>query len=76
MQKGLSIRVGTSGWTYQHWQGIFYPDKWPQSKWLEYYVKHFDTVELNATFYRLPNRTTFENWKSRTPDNFLWSVKS
>jgi uncharacterized protein YecE (DUF72 family) len=76
MEKGISIRIGTSGWTYKHWEGLFYPFKWPKSKWLEYYIEHFDTVELNATFYRLPNHTTFENWKSRTPDNFLWSVKS
>ena len=75
MEKGVSIRIGTSGWTYKHWQGIFYPDKCPKSRWLEYYTKHFDTVELNASFYRLPNPTTFENWKARTPDNFLWSVK-
>ena len=75
MAKGVSIRIGTSGWTYKHWEGLFYPVKWPKSKWLEYYTRHFDTVELNATFYRLPNPTTFENWKERTPDNFLWSVK-
>ena len=75
MAKGVSIRIGTSGWTYRHWQGTFYPDKWPQSQWLEYYTRHFNTVELNATFYRLPNPTTFNNWKERTPDNFLWSVK-
>ena len=76
MEKGATIRIGTSGWTYQHWQGIFYPDKWPKSRWLEYYIRYFDTVELNATFYRLPKPMTFENWKSRTPDNFVWSVKS
>lgn len=76
MEKDVSIRIGTSGWTYQHWKGIFYPDKWPKSRWLEYYIRHFDTVELNATFYRLPNPTTFEDWKYRTPDNFVWSVKS
>ena len=76
MGKNATIRIGTSGWTYQHWQGIFYPDKWPKSRWLEYYFRYFDTVELNATFYRLPKPMTFENWKSRTPDNFVWSVKS
>ncbi len=75
MGKGVSIRIGTSGWTYGHWQGVFYPDEWPKSRWLEYYCKHFDTVELNASFYRLPHRTTFENWKARTPEHFLWSVK-
>ena len=76
MDQDVSIRIGTSGWTYQHWEGKFYPVKWPKSKWLEYYIQLFDTVELNASFYRLPKRTTFENWKLRTPDNFLWSVKS
>ena len=75
MEKGASIRIGTSGWTYKHWQEIFYPAKWPKSRWLEYYTKHFDTVELNASFYRLPGRTTFENWKARSPEGFLWSVK-
>ncbi len=75
MQKAASIRIGTSGWTYNHWQRIFYPVEWPKSRWLEYYTKHFDTVELNASFYRLPNPATFKNWKARTPDNFLWSVK-
>lgn len=68
--------IGTSGWTYEHWQGIFYPDKWPKSRCLEYYFRHFDTIELNATFYRLPNLLTFENRKSRIPDNFIWSVIS
>ena len=75
MGKGVSIRIGTSGWTYKHWKGTFYPLKWPETKWLEYYSRHFDTVELNASFYRLPKRITFENWKARSPDNFLWSVK-
>ncbi len=75
MEKGVSIRIGTSGWMYRHWQKIFYPDKWPKSKWLEYYAGRFDTVELNASFYRLPNPATFKGWKERSPDNFLWSVK-
>jgi uncharacterized protein YecE (DUF72 family) len=75
MDKGISIRIGTSGWTYKHWQRVFYPVEWPTSKWLEYYTNHFDTVELNATFYRLPKPVTFKNWKARTPDHFLWSVK-
>jgi uncharacterized protein YecE (DUF72 family) len=76
MVKAISIRVGTSGWTYKHWEGIFYPGETPKSKWLEYYGGHFNTVELNASFYRLPKRETFENWKARTPDDFLWSVKA
>ncbi len=75
MEKDVSIRIGTSGWTYKHWQRTFYPVKWPKSRWLEYYTGHFDTVELNASFYRLPSLKTFENWKARTTDHFLWSVK-
>jgi len=76
MVKEVTIRIGTSGWTYPHWQEQFYPPDWPKSKWLEYYAQHFDTVGLNATFYRLPKPKTFENWKNRTPDGFLWSVKA
>lgn len=75
MQK-VAVKVGTSGWSYAHWQGVFYPADWPKSKWLEYYAQHFSTVELNASFYRLPKPGTFENWEHRTPDDFLWSVKA
>ncbi|MBW1740927.1 MAG: DUF72 domain-containing protein [Deltaproteobacteria bacterium] len=70
------IRIGTSGWSYPHWQERFYPADWPKSRWLEYYTEHFDTVELNATFYQLPKPKTFENWKARTPDHFLWALKA
>lgn len=76
MLKEVTIRIGTSGWTYPHWQGVFYPPDWPKSRWLEYYAQHFETVELNATFYRLPKPKTFENWRHRTPDGFIWSVKA
>ncbi len=70
------IRVGTSGWTYPHWKGVFYPVDCSRSQWLEYYAEHFDTVELNATFYRLPRASTFLGWKRRTPGNFLRTVKA
>lgn len=76
MIKGVTIRIGTSGWTYPHWQEVFYPPGWRASQWLEYYAREFDTVELNATFYRLPKPKTFENWRKRTPDTFLWSLKA
>jgi len=69
------IRVGTSGWSYPHWRGLFYPENLPSGKWLEYYAEHFDTVELNNTFYHLPRPATFANWHQRTPENFLFSVK-
>jgi len=70
------IYIGTSGWNYNHWGEIFYPKDCPKSKWLEFYANQFGTVELNASFYRLPKPQTFENWRKRTPDNFLWSVKA
>lgn len=70
------VRVGTSGWNYPHWMEIFYPVNWPKSRWLDFYTQHFDTVELNATFYGLPKLKTFENWRRRTPDHFLWAVKA
>lgn len=73
---GKEIKIGTSGWTYPHWKKVFYPVNWPKSRWLEYYVQHFDTIELNATFYRLPKPKTFENWNARTPDHFLWALKA
>lgn len=71
-----SVRIGTSGWIYAHWQGRFYPEDLPKAKWLEYYAQEFDTVELNASFYRLPRETTFKNWFKRTPEGFLWALKA
>ncbi len=70
------IRIGTSGWHYGHWEGLYYPDKLPKSKWFEYYAQHFDTVEINNTFYQLPKQQTFENWHKQAPDNFLYAVKA
>jgi len=76
--KGMAqkIHVGTSGWAYDHWSEVFYPKDCPKSKWLDFYTKHFSTVELNASFYRLPKPQTFEGWSKKTPDNFLWAVKA
>jgi uncharacterized protein YecE (DUF72 family) len=70
------IYIGTSGWNYKHWAEVFYPKDCPKAKWLEFYAGQFHTVELNASFYRLPKPQTFENWKERTPDDFLWAVKA
>ncbi len=67
--------IGTSGWQYRHWRGRFYPDGVPQSRWLAYYAAHFDTLEINSAFYRLPERATFEGWRARTPDGFRAAVK-
>jgi uncharacterized protein YecE (DUF72 family) len=73
-QKGMLL-VGTSGWQYQDWRGRLYPQKLPQRLWLEHYVEGFATVEVNNAFYRLPERTTFENWRKRTPEDFVVAVK-
>ncbi|MHC4475785.1 MAG: DUF72 domain-containing protein [Planctomycetota bacterium] len=70
------IRIGTSGWHYQHWSGHFYPKDLPKTKWLAHYAQHFDTVEINNTFYQLPKEQTFENWRRQTPDDFLYTVKA
>lgn len=68
--------IGCSGWQYRHWKGNFYPKEVPHARWLESYSDRFDTVEVNNSFYRLPEATTFENWKARTPEGFLFAVKA
>ena len=70
------VLVGTSGWQYRHWRGVFYPTGVPQRQWLEYYAGQFATVENDGTFYRLPARETFEQWRARTPDGFQMAVKA
>jgi uncharacterized protein YecE (DUF72 family) len=70
------VRIGCSGWSYQHWKGRFYPGRAPESGWLGLYAEMFDTVEVNATFYRLPLRSTVAGWAARTPRTFLFAVKA
>lgn len=70
------ILIGTSGYNYPHWwNGVFYPSDLPQRKWLEFYAEHFETVELNVSFYRLPKKEAFESWRKRTPKGFSFAVK-
>ena len=71
-----NIRIGTSGWHYGHWAGPFYPADLPKDKWLEYYAQHFDTVELNSTFYHLPKPQFLKRWHNLTPKNFLYAIKA
>jgi uncharacterized protein YecE (DUF72 family) len=71
-----SIRVGCSGWQYKHWRGDFYPTSLPQSQWLEHYASVFDTVEINNSFYRLPEASTFANWALRVPMRLVFAVKA
>jgi uncharacterized protein YecE (DUF72 family) len=71
------IRIGCSGWNYAHWRnGVFYPPRLAQRRWLDFYAERFDTVEVNATFYRLPRRSTVANWVEQSPPGFLFSVKA
>ncbi len=70
------IRIGTSGWLYKHWQGIFYPEDISQKQWFAYYARSFDTVEINSTFYHLHNASVFEHWRQQAPDGFLYSIKA
>ena len=71
-----SVRIGTSGFYYEHWRGAFYPEKLPKSRFFAYYAEHFDTVELNATFYHLPKAKTIEHWKNLAPEGFLFALKA
>jgi uncharacterized protein YecE (DUF72 family) len=70
------VRIGCSGWNYDHWRnGVFYPPRCPSRLWLDYYAGQFDTVEVNATFYRLPKREVVANWVEASPPGFLFAVK-
>jgi uncharacterized protein YecE (DUF72 family) len=70
------LRIGCSGWQYRHWRGNFYPSELAQSQWLEYYATQFDTVEINNTFYRLPEPPAFTSWRARAPKSFLYAIKA
>lgn len=69
------IHVGCSGWVYRHWKGEFYPADLPQKRWFERYASEFDTVEINASFYRLPLASTFAKWRDQAPPDFRYAVK-
>jgi uncharacterized protein YecE (DUF72 family) len=69
------LRVGCSGWSYDDWRGLVYPTDLPRSRWFDHYQSLFDTVELNATFYRLPKASTVERWAATARPGFLYAVK-
>jgi len=75
MKQSATIHIGTSGWHYKHWLGRFYPEKLPTAKMLGFYTQHFDTVELNNTFYRLPLESGLHQWRNQTPKGFCFAVK-
>ncbi len=70
-----NIRIGTSGWLYPHWRGRFYPDDLGHGDELAYYARHFDSVEINNTFYRLPTPEAVGHWRRQVPPSFLFSTK-
>jgi len=67
--------VGTSGWHYEHWRDRFYPEGLSKGEWLKFYASHFNTVELNSSFYRLPSESAFAVWYNSSPANFTFAVK-
>lgn len=75
VQPGGGIHVGCSGWVYRHWRGPFYPEDLPQKRWFHHYASEFDTVEINASFYRLPLASTFDGWREKAPSGFRYALK-
>jgi uncharacterized protein YecE (DUF72 family) len=67
--------IGTSGWNYKHWRNLIYPDRMPQKNWLDFIVQHFNTVEVNTSFYRIPKRENVAAWQETTPHYFLFALK-
>jgi uncharacterized protein YecE (DUF72 family) len=72
----MAVHIGTSGWSYDHWDGVLYPPGTRPADRLAHYVRRFDTVELNASFYRWPRTATFASWQRRLPPGFGLSVKA
>jgi len=71
----VELRIGTSGYQYDHWRGVIYPEHGPTRDWFSLYAERFDTVEINATFYHLPADSTFDSWRERAPGRFLYALK-
>lgn len=76
MKKTGTVRIGTSGWSYKHWKGPFYPVDIADKQMLAYYYRSFSTVEINSSFYHLPLKRTFENWRDFSPEDFTFAVKA
>lgn len=70
------IYIGTSGWNYPHWRGPFYPEALTADQWLQYYSSQLQCVEINNSFYRLPETLTFRQWAGQTPQEFCFAVKA
>lgn len=70
-----AVHMGTSGWSYKHWKGIFYPEKLAATRYLNFYAQYYDVTEVNTSFYHIPRKTTVENWLRQVPDGFLFCPK-
>jgi uncharacterized protein YecE (DUF72 family) len=68
--------LGTSGWIYKHWRGVFYPERLPSRDWFTFYQQHFNTVEVNNTFYRLSGPEAFDAWKKQAAPGFCYALKA
>ena len=81
LRKEIKVRkfphfyVGTSGWSYRHWVGKFYPEDLKSHQFFQYYARHFSAVELNSSFYHLPREATVRNWLQKSPEEFRFCVK-
>lgn len=75
-KKMVSTNIGCSGFHYKHWKGSFYPEKLAQKNWFSYYCEHFNTLELNVTFYRFPRVPTLQQWYRDSPSDFRFAVKA
>jgi uncharacterized protein YecE (DUF72 family) len=71
----INWHIGCSGFYYKEWKGVFYPQGLPQKKWFDFYAQHFNTLEINNTFYRFPEQKLFDNWYDKAPPGFCFSVK-
>lgn len=71
----IDFRIGCSGWSYKHWRGDFYPQELPSTRWFDHYAAHFDTVELNNSFYRTPSAAAYARWRTSAPEGFCFAVK-
>lgn len=76
MKKKKKLFIGCSGWNYNHWKGIFYPERISSGEEFSEYASHFSTVEVNNTFYNLPEETVFKKWETEAPEGFIYAVKA
>lgn len=74
-QSAGRIHVGIGGWTYEPWRGVFYPDKWPQAKELDYAGRHLTGIEINGTFYGRQKPATWIKWRDAVPQGFVFTAK-